>query len=78
MERLRNLREDNDLTQTALASILGCSQATYCRYETGELNVPVDILKKLSSFYGVSIDYMTGLTNDKRPYKRNEEIENEE
>lgn len=65
MERLRDLREDKDLTQQELADILGCSQTTYSRYETGDLNVPIDILKKLAKFYKVSIDYIVGITNKK-------------
>ena len=69
MDRLKDLREDRDLTQKQIAKILGCSQTTYSRYETGNLNVPVDILKKLAKFYKVSIDYLIGLNNEKRPYK---------
>ncbi len=65
MERLRDLREDKDLTQQEVADMLGCSQTTYSRYETGDLNVPVDILKKLAKFYKVSIDYIVGITNKK-------------
>ena len=75
MDRLKDLREDMDLTQQNLADYLGCNQTTYSRYETGETNVPVDILKKLAIFYNVSIDYITGLTNVKKPYKRSEEKE---
>lgn len=70
MDRLRDLREDMDLTQQSLANYLGCNQTTYSRYETGETNVPIDILKKLAIYYDVSIDYITGLTNEKKPYKR--------
>ena len=69
MDRLKDLREDRDLTQKQIAKILGCSQTTYSKYETGNLNIPVDILKKLAKFYKVSIDYLIGLTNEKRPYK---------
>ena len=63
--RLRDLREDKDLTQQEVADMLGCSQTTYSRYETGDLNVPIDILKKLAKFYKVSIDYIVGITNKK-------------
>ena len=76
MYRLKDLREDRDLTQTELAKYLGCSQTTYSRYETGDLNVPVDILKMLAKYYKVSIDYIIGLTNEKRPYKRSSTIKN--
>lgn len=75
MDRLRDLREDKDLTQQSLANYLGCNQTTYSRYETGETNIPVDILKKIAIFYNVSIDYITGLTNEKKPYKRSIERE---
>ena len=74
MYRLKDLREDRDLTQAELAKYLGCSQTTYSRYETGDLNVPVDILKMLAKFYSVSIDYIIGFTNEKRPYKRSSTI----
>lgn len=65
MNRIRDLREDKDLTQQELSNILGCSQTTYSRYETGNLNVPIDILKKLAKFYKVSIDYIVGISNKK-------------
>lgn len=65
VNRIRDLREDHDLTQQELADMLGCSQATYSRYETGDVNVPVDILKRLSQFYKVSIDYIVGLSDRK-------------
>ena len=65
MERLRDLREDKDLTQQEIADMLGCSQTTYSRYETDDLNVPKDIVKKLAKFYKVSIDYIVGITNKK-------------
>lgn len=70
MERIRNLREDNDLTQKEMAKILDCSQTTYSRYETGDLNIPIDSLMNLAVFFNTSIDYLTGLTDEKKPYKR--------
>lgn len=70
MDRLRDLREDKDLKQVDLADKLGCSQATYSRYETGALGVPSDILMKLSKIYQVSVDYILGLTDEKRLYSR--------
>ncbi|MDR9857721.1 helix-turn-helix transcriptional regulator [Paenibacillus sp. VCA1] len=67
-KRIRDLREDRDLTQQKLADHLNISQATYSRYESGELDVPSSVLIKLSKFYNVSIDYILGQTNDsKRP-----------
>ncbi len=74
MERIRNLREDSDLTQIEIANILGCSQTTYSRYETGDLNIPIDSLMKLAIFFNTSIDYLTGLTDEKSPYKRSTRV----
>lgn len=65
MNRLKDLREDKDLTQEKLANMLNCSQSTYSRYEKGELNIPVDVLKKLSKFYKVTIDYILKNSNTK-------------
>lgn len=64
------MREDRDLTQSKIGSILNCSQTTYSRYETGELNIPVESLKKLALFFDTSIDYITGLTDERKPYNR--------
>lgn len=61
--RIRDLREDKDLTQQQLADYLNISQATYSRYESGNLDVPSSVLIKLSEFYNVSIDYILGQTN---------------
>ena len=68
--RLRDLREDNDLSQKELAKIIGMSQTGYSKYETGENDIPTIILIKLSRFYGVSIDYLLGETNEKPRYKK--------
>lgn len=57
--RVRDLREDNDLTQEYIAEYLDIYLTTYRRYETGEQTIPINILKKLSNFYKVSIDYLT-------------------
>ncbi|GGF94079.1 helix-turn-helix domain-containing protein [Paenibacillus aceti] len=62
-KRIRDLREDKDLTQQQLADYLNISQATYSRYESGNLDVPSSVLIKLSEFYNVSIDYILGQTN---------------
>ncbi len=70
MQRLRDLREDKDLKQKDLANFLHCSQTTYSRYENGKLSVPIDVLKKLATFYHVSIDYLTEFTDVKKPYAR--------
>ena len=63
--RIRDLREDKDLTQKQLGEILGMSQTGYSKYETGENDIPTAILIKLSEIYGVSIDYMLGIINEK-------------
>jgi len=69
-ERIRNLREDKDLAQQSIAEILNISQATYSRYETGVLDIPSVSLIELATFHGTSIDYIVGITNEKKPYQR--------
>jgi transcriptional regulator with XRE-family HTH domain len=69
-QRIRNLREDNDLTQKQLAKLLNVSQATYSRYEQGELDIPIQSLIKLAQYYSTSIDYLVNLTNIKVPYSK--------
>lgn len=66
--RIRELREDRDLTQAAFAKILGMSQTGYSKYETGENDIPTSILIKMAKYYGTSIDYLLGLTDEKRGY----------
>lgn len=61
--RIRDLREDHDLTQTQVAKMLNCSQQVYSNYELGQRDIPTDILIKLSRLYGVSTDYILGLCN---------------
>lgn len=63
--RIRNLREDSDITQVQMSKILNCSQQVYSNYELGQRDIPTDILIKLSKYYNVSIDYLLGLTNKK-------------
>lgn len=67
--RLRDLRSDRDATQTTIAKMLGMSQTGYSKYETGENDVPTEILIKLARFYGTSVDYLLGETNVKERYK---------
>lgn len=67
---LRNLREDRDLTQREMAEILNMSQTGYSKYETGENDIPTAILIRLAEFFGTSVDYLLGLTDEKKPYKR--------
>ncbi len=68
--RIRDLREDKDISQTKLAKILGMSQTGYSKYETGENDVPTNILIKLAHYHETSVDYILGLTNEKDPYPR--------
>lgn len=60
-QRIRDLREDRDLTQAEVARLLNVSQSTYSRYESGYLDVPSEVLIALSRFYNVSTDYILGL-----------------
>lgn len=69
-QRLRNLREDRDLNQTAVARVLHVSQTTYSRYENGTLDIPSASLIALARFYGTSVDYLLGLTDQPAPYRR--------
>lgn len=68
--RLRDLREDKDLTQADIASFLNCSQNTYHQYESGKRQIPLSLLAKLAIFYDTSIDYILGLTDESKAYKR--------
>lgn len=69
-KRIRDLREDKDLSQKEIASILNMSQTGYSKYEVGTNDVPTKILIKLANFYNTSVDYILGLTNEIKPYKR--------
>ena len=62
--RIRNLREDKELTQKEMAHILKCAQQVYSNYELGQRDIPTEILIALSAFYNVSTDYILGLTNN--------------
>ena len=59
--KLRELREDSDLTQKQIAEILNCKQNTYQQYESGTRQLPLEALKKLCIYYGISADYILGL-----------------
>lgn len=67
-ERIRNLREDHDLTQTELANYLHISQRTYSRYENDERSIPIETLVKIATYYSTSLDYLTDRTDVKKPY----------
>lgn len=72
--RIRDLREDKDMTQKEMANILGMSQTGYSKCETGENDIPTSILIQLSEFHKVSIDYLLNLTDRKTPYPRTKGI----
>lgn len=63
--RIRDLREDADLTQKQMAQILNCSQQVYSNYELGQRDIPTDILIKLAKYHGTSTDYILGLKDKK-------------
>ena len=68
--RIRDLREDKDLSQKEIAKILNMSQTGYSKYEVGTNDIPTKILIQLAKFYNTSIDYILGLTDEIKPYKR--------
>lgn len=65
-KRIRDLREDHDLTQTDLAKILNCSQRSYSYYESGGHDIPTQTLIALADYYNVSVDYLLGRTDKKK------------
>ena len=67
--RIRDLREDADLTQREIADYLLCDQSLYSKYEREEREVPLAILVKLAQYYHTSIDYLVGLTDERTPYR---------
>lgn len=68
--RIRDLREDNDLTQRQIADFLLCDQSLYSKYERGEREIPLKIIVRLAEYYNVSVDYILGLTSEKSPFKK--------
>ena len=62
--RIRDMREDKDLTQQKIADILLCDQSLYSKYEIGEREIPLALLVKLADFYDTSLDYLVGRTNN--------------
>lgn len=69
-DRIRNLREDADLTQAQMGAMIHVPQRTYAYYESGERMVTPQILIELAQFHNVSVDYLLGLTDQKEPYPR--------
>ena len=68
--RLKDLREDHDLSQRAIADYLGMKQPQYSRYERGLRDIPTDVLIRLALFYKTSTDYILGLTDHSKPYRK--------
>lgn len=62
--RIRNLREDKDMTQAQMGKILSCSQRVYSNYERGDIDIPTATLSKIADFHKVSVDYLLGRTNN--------------
>lgn len=69
-ERIRALREDRDFTQSQIASLLKIGQRTYCDYELGKTRIPIDSLIVLAQLYDVNMDYICGISEEKREYPR--------
>lgn len=69
-QRIRDLREDLDLTQAQMADILGCSPRAYSHYEVGDQGVPAEALIALAEFHNTSVDYLLGRTNTKEPFPK--------
>ena len=67
--RIRDLREDRDLTQKEIADYLLCDQSLSSKYERGERPLPLELAVRLAQFYGTSVDYLVGLTRNKTPYR---------
>lgn len=68
LKRLKDLREDNDLTQARIAKLLNITRPQYSLYETGKRDIPVDLLRILAKFYNTSLDYLVGETDISERY----------
>ena len=66
--RLKDLREDADVTQSEIAAYLHIKQNTYSQYENGQRQIPLECLIALAKYYKTSTDYLLGLTNERKPY----------
>ena len=69
-DRVRALREDSNLTQSAIAKLLQVGQRTYCDYELGKTRIPIDSLILLAKFYNVSMDYICGVSEIRTPFPK--------
>lgn len=70
LQRLKDFREDKDISQKKMAEILNVAQTTYSDYELGKINIPLNTLKKLALFFDTSINYLLELTDVSKPYPR--------
>ena len=68
--RIRDLREDRDISQGDIARYLMCDQSLYSKYERGERQIPLRLIIKLAEFYNVSIDYLVRITDNSIPYEK--------
>ena len=68
--RIKDLREDNDLTQQQVANYLKIRQNAYSQYETGKRQIPIEILIALATLYKTSTDYLLGITDNRTPYPK--------
>ena len=68
--RIRNLREDDDLTQKELSNLLNISQVAYSYYELNKRSIPLELLSKLADFYNTSVDYLLYRTDEIKPYPK--------
>jgi len=71
LNRIKDLREDSDLNQTQVAKVINVAQTTYSDYEKGKIRIPVDIVIKLAEFYDVDMNYITGVSNVKQKFPKN-------
>ncbi len=77
MNRLKEIREDRDLSQKELSKILNINQVTYSYYEIGKRQIPIETLKRLARFYDVSVDYLLYMTDERKPYPKSKIINKE-
>jgi len=70
MNRLKELREDNDIYQKEIAKYLNVDQSNYSKYKLEKINIPIDTLKKLADYYNTSIDYLLYRTDERKPYTK--------
>ena len=68
--RLRDIREDRDLTQKEVGKILNVTQTAYSAYELGKRQIPIEALIKLAKYYDTSVDYLLELTDERKPYPK--------